>query len=31
VALLPPLRAKARAKALDQLTAYRRDETGSSI
>jgi hypothetical protein len=31
VALLPPLRAKARAKALDQLTAYQRDETGSSI
>jgi hypothetical protein len=31
VALLPPLRAKARAKALDQLAAYRREETGSSI
>ena len=31
VALLPPLRAKARAKALDQLAAYRRDETGSSL
>jgi ketosteroid isomerase-like protein len=31
VALLPPLRSKARAKALDQLTAFRRDETGSSI
>jgi ketosteroid isomerase-like protein len=31
VALLPPLRKKARAKALDQLAAYRRDETGSSI
>ncbi|HEX5929128.1 MAG TPA: nuclear transport factor 2 family protein [Solirubrobacterales bacterium] len=31
VALLPPLRAKARAKALDQLAAFRRDETGSSI
>jgi hypothetical protein len=31
VALLPPLRAKARAKALDQLAAYKRDETGSSI
>jgi hypothetical protein len=31
VALLPPLRSKARAKALDQLAAYRRDETGSSI
>lgn len=31
VALLPPLRAKARAKALDQLAAYQREETGSSI
>jgi ketosteroid isomerase-like protein len=31
VALLPPLRAKARAKALAQLAAYRRDETGSSL
>jgi ketosteroid isomerase-like protein len=31
VALLPPLRSKARAKALDQLAAYKRDETGSSI
>lgn len=31
VALLPPLRAKARAKALDQLASYRRDETGSSL
>jgi ketosteroid isomerase-like protein len=31
VALLPPLRKKARAKALDQLAIYRRDETGSSI
>jgi hypothetical protein len=31
VALLPPLRAKARAKALDQLTAYKREETGSSV
>jgi ketosteroid isomerase-like protein len=31
VALLPPLRAKARAKALDQLTTYQREETGSSI
>jgi hypothetical protein len=30
VALLPPLRSKARAKALDQLAAFRRDETGSS-
>jgi len=31
VALLPPLRNKARAKALDQLAAFKRDETGSSI
>jgi SnoaL-like domain len=31
VAVLPPLRAKARAKALDQLAAFKRDETGSSI
>jgi ketosteroid isomerase-like protein len=31
VALLPPLRKKARAKALDQLAAFRRDETGSSV
>lgn len=31
VALLPPLRKKARAKALDQLEQYKRDETGSSI
>jgi uncharacterized protein len=31
VALLPPLRAKARAKALSQLETYRREETGSSI
>ena len=31
VALLPPLRAKARAKALGQLAAYRREETGSSV
>lgn len=31
VALLPPLRAKARAQALDQLEAFKRDETGSSI
>lgn len=31
VALLPPLRSKARAKALDQLAAFRRDETGSSL
>jgi len=31
VALLPPLRAKARAQALDQLETFKRDETGSSI
>jgi hypothetical protein len=31
VALLPPLRSKARAKALDQLTTFKREETGSSI
>ena len=31
VAVLPPLRSKARAKALDQLTTYKREETGSSI
>jgi len=31
VALLPPLRAKARAKALAQLEAFKRDETGSSL
>ena len=31
VALLPPLRAKARAKALGQLASFRRDETGSSL
>ena len=31
VALLPPLRAKARAKALGQLQTYKREETGSSI
>jgi ketosteroid isomerase-like protein len=31
VALLPPLRSKARAKALDQLAAYRLHETGSSL
>lgn len=31
VALLPPLRSKARRKALDQLATYRREETGSSI
>jgi ketosteroid isomerase-like protein len=31
VALLPPLRRKARAKALDQLGQFKRDETGSSV
>jgi len=31
VALVPPLRRKARAQALDQLEAFKRDETGSSI
>jgi ketosteroid isomerase-like protein len=31
VAVLPPLRAKARAKALGQLEDFKRDETGSSI
>ena len=31
VALLPPLRSKARAKALDQLATFRRDVTGASI
>jgi ketosteroid isomerase-like protein len=31
VAVLPPLRSKARAKALEQLAAFRRDETGSSL
>jgi ketosteroid isomerase-like protein len=31
VAILPPLRSKARAKALGQLEAFKRDETGSSI
>jgi ketosteroid isomerase-like protein len=31
VALLPPLRSKARAKALDQLASYQREETGSSV
>jgi hypothetical protein len=31
VALLPPLRARARARALDQLVAFRREETGSSV
>jgi|SRR5690349_21245231 len=31
VALLPPLRAKARAKALDQLATFRLEETSSSV
>ena len=31
VALLPPLRSKVRAKALDQLAAFRLEETGSSL
>jgi ketosteroid isomerase-like protein len=31
VALLPPLRNKARAQALAQLTTFKREETGSSI
>src|SRR6476646_5253279 len=31
IALLPPLRSKARAKALAQLESFKRDETGSSI
>jgi ketosteroid isomerase-like protein len=31
VALLPPLRDKARAQALAQLTTFKREETGSSI
>lgn len=31
VALAAPLRRKARAKALDQLEAFKREETGSSI
>jgi uncharacterized protein len=31
VALLPPLRAKARAQALAQLDAFKRDETSSSL
>jgi hypothetical protein len=30
VALLPPLRSKARAQALDQLEAFKREETSSS-
>jgi ketosteroid isomerase-like protein len=31
VALLPPLRSKARAKAREQLTTFRLEETGSSL
>jgi ketosteroid isomerase-like protein len=31
VALLPPLRGKARAQALSQLATYKREEAGSSI
>lgn len=31
VALLPPLRTKARAKALEQLASFRMEETGSSL
>lgn len=31
IAVLPPLRAKVRAKALGQLEDFKRDETGSSI
>jgi ketosteroid isomerase-like protein len=31
IALLPPLRAKARAKALSQLETHKREETASSI
>lgn len=31
IALVPPLRGKVRAKALAQLAAFRREETGSSI
>jgi ketosteroid isomerase-like protein len=31
VAVLPPLRSKARSKALAQLEAFKRDETGSSL
>jgi ketosteroid isomerase-like protein len=31
VALLPPLRSKARAKALEQLATFRMHETGSSV
>jgi ketosteroid isomerase-like protein len=31
IAVLPPLRSKARAKALERLEAFKRDETGSSL
>jgi hypothetical protein len=31
IAIIPPLRKKVRAKALDQLASYKREETGSSI
>jgi ketosteroid isomerase-like protein len=31
VALLPPLRSKARAQALAQLTAYKREESGAGV
>jgi ketosteroid isomerase-like protein len=31
VALRPPLRSTARARALDQLATFRREETGSSV
>ena len=31
IALVPPLRAKVRAKALDQLDQFKRDETSSSL
>lgn len=31
IALVPPLRAKVRTKALDQLEAFKREETGSSL
>ena len=31
IAVLPPLRSKARAKALEQLAAFKRDETGASL
>ena len=31
IAVIPPLRNKVRAKALDQLATFKREETGSSI